>query len=38
MDDYSRDFRAAKWGSDVSLHGGNSDALMSALGQKGTSR
>jgi hypothetical protein len=35
-DDYSRDLRLAKWGSEVSLHGNNPVPLMSALGQKRT--
>jgi hypothetical protein len=35
--DYSRDLRQAKWGSGISLHGGNPEPLMSALGQKQTS-
>jgi hypothetical protein len=38
IDDYSRDLQLAKWGSGVSLHGSNPDPLMSALGQKQTSR
>jgi hypothetical protein len=37
MTDYIRDLRRAKWGSGVSLRGGNSEPLMSALGQKQTS-
>ena len=37
-DDYSRDLRLAKWGSEVSLHGNNPVPLMSALGQKRTWR
>ena len=36
--DYSRDFGLVKWGSGVSLHGSNSEPLMSALGKKRTSR
>jgi hypothetical protein len=36
--DYIRDLRLAEWGSGISLHGGNSAPLMSALGQKRTSR
>jgi hypothetical protein len=36
IDDYSRDFRPAKWGSGVSLHGNNFEAPMSAFGQKRT--
>jgi hypothetical protein len=35
---YSRDLRLAKWGSGVSLHSSNPEALMSALGQKRTWR
>jgi len=35
--DYIRNLRPAKWGSVVSLHGGNPEPLMSALGQKRTS-
>src|SRR5262249_35297240 len=34
--DYIRDLPPAKWGSGVSLHGSNSEPLMSALGQKQT--
>jgi hypothetical protein len=30
--DYSRDLRPGGWGSDVKLHGSNSEPLMSALG------
>ena len=37
MTDYIRDLRGAKWGSGVTLQGGNPDQLMSALGQKQTS-
>jgi hypothetical protein len=33
MVDYSRDLRAAEWGSGVSLHGSNPEPLMSALEQ-----
>jgi hypothetical protein len=33
IDDYSKDLRPAKWGSEVSLHGSNLGPLMSALGQ-----
>jgi hypothetical protein len=36
IDDYSRELRAVEWGSVVSLHGSNSEPLMSALGQKRT--
>jgi len=36
--DYSRDLRPAKWGPTVNLHSNNSEPLMSALGQKQTSR
>src|SRR6516165_4077491 len=36
--DYSRDLRQAKWGSECKLHGSNYEPLMSALGQKQTSR
>jgi hypothetical protein len=36
MVDYIRDLRLAKWGSGVSLHGGNPEPPMSALGQKRT--
>ena len=32
--DYSRDWRPTKWASGISLHGGNPEPLMSALGQK----
>jgi hypothetical protein len=35
--DYSKDLPVAKWGSGISLHGSNPEALMSALGQKQTS-
>jgi hypothetical protein len=35
---YSRDLRLAKWGSEVSVHGSIPEPLMSALGQKQTSR
>jgi hypothetical protein len=38
MTDYSRDLRLAKWGSGASLHGSNPEPLMSALGQKQTSK
>ena len=38
MVDYIRDLRLAKWGSGVSLHGSNPEPLMSAMGQKRTSR
>jgi hypothetical protein len=38
MADYIRDLRPAKWGSGVSLHSSNPEPLMSALGQKQTSR
>jgi hypothetical protein len=34
--DYSSNLRQAKWGSGLTLHGNNSDALMSATGQKQT--
>jgi hypothetical protein len=37
INDYSRELRAAEWGSVVSLHGSNPKPLMSALGQKQTS-
>jgi hypothetical protein len=37
MDDYSRDLRLTKWGSEVSVHGSNAQLHMSALGQKRTS-
>src|SRR5262249_36190210 len=36
IDDYSRDLRLAKWGSEVGLHGSNLGPPMSALGQKRT--
>src|SRR5215472_5535357 len=36
--DYSRELRPVEWGSGVSLHGSNPEPLMSALGQKQTSR
>jgi hypothetical protein len=36
IDDYSRDLRPAKWGSEASLHGNNVELFMSALGQKQT--
>jgi len=36
MSDYIRDLRPAKRGSKTSLHGGNSEPFMSALGQKRT--
>jgi hypothetical protein len=36
MDDYSRDLRLTKWGSEVSVHGSNPQLRMSALGQKRT--
>jgi hypothetical protein len=36
INDYSRDLRPAEWGSGVSLHGTNTEPLMSALGQKQT--
>jgi hypothetical protein len=35
---YSRDLRQAKLGSGIILHGSNPEPLMSALGQKQTSR
>jgi hypothetical protein len=35
--DYSRDSPPPKWGSGISLHG-NPESVMSALGQKRTSR
>src|SRR6516164_11687775 len=35
---YIRDLRWTKWASGVSLHGSNPEPLMSALGQKRTSR
>jgi hypothetical protein len=38
MVDYIRDLRPLKWGRALKLHGGNSEPLMSALGQKQTSR
>jgi hypothetical protein len=38
MDDYSRDLRLTKWGSEVSVHGSNPQLRMSALGQKRTFR
>jgi hypothetical protein len=34
--DYIRDSRLVKWGSGISLHGGNPEPPMSALGQKRT--
>jgi hypothetical protein len=36
ISDYSRDLRPAEWGSVISLHSGNPEPLMSALGQKQT--
>jgi hypothetical protein len=36
MDNYSRDLRLAKWGSEVRLHRSIPEPLMSALGQKQT--
>jgi hypothetical protein len=36
MDNYSRDLRLAKWGSEVRLHRSIPEPLMSALGQKRT--
>src|SRR6516225_6809305 len=38
MDNYSRDLRLAKWGSEVRLHRSIPEPLMSALGQKRTSQ
>ena len=38
MADYIRDLLPTKRGSGVSLHGSNPEPLMSALGQKRTSR
>jgi hypothetical protein len=37
MDNYSRDLRLAKWGSEVRLHRSIPEPLMSALGQMQTS-
>ena len=36
--DYSRDSGLAKWGSELKLHSSNPEPLMSAMGQKQTSR